>query len=203
MMAVMALERPTGTHERILAEAAELFAQRGYGATSTRDISAAVGIRQPSLFHHFANKAALFTAIAVEGFDRLADDLVAADGAVPAGSPAVDRIRAIARRYLRFATSHRGHFEVMWRTDLLHADDPGLITAARRAREVLIKVVAAAQAEGWAADRDARSAGFLAWSAVHGLATLWLQGALGQADERPFDEIADGVIDLLSAPFSR
>jgi hypothetical protein len=91
----------------------------------------------------------------------------------------------------------------MWRTDLLHADDPGLITAARRAREVLIKVVAAAQAEGWAADRDARSAGFLAWSAVHGLATLWLQGALSQADERPFDEIADGVINLLSAPFSR
>jgi AcrR family transcriptional regulator len=72
MMAVLALEKPTGTRERILAEAAELFAQRGYGATSTRDISAAVGIRQPSLFHHFANKAAILTEL----LDRSLDDAV-------------------------------------------------------------------------------------------------------------------------------
>jgi AcrR family transcriptional regulator len=72
MMAVMALEKPTGTRERILAEAAELFAVRGYGATSTRDIAEAVGIRQPSLFHHFASKAAILTEL----LDRSLDDAV-------------------------------------------------------------------------------------------------------------------------------
>jgi len=47
------------TRERILREASALFAQRGYAGTSTRDIAAAVGIRQPSLFHHFPSKAAI------------------------------------------------------------------------------------------------------------------------------------------------
>ncbi|GAA0493170.1 TetR family transcriptional regulator [Paractinoplanes deccanensis] len=42
--------------EEILDAAAELFAQRGYAATSTRLIAEAVGIRQASLYYHFANK---------------------------------------------------------------------------------------------------------------------------------------------------
>lgn len=46
----------TTTPERILQAASRLFAQRGYHGTSTRDIAQEVGIRQPSLFHHFANK---------------------------------------------------------------------------------------------------------------------------------------------------
>src|SRR5918992_1253859 len=45
-----------GTRERILRQASKLFARKGYTGTSTREIAAAVGIRQPSLFHHFASK---------------------------------------------------------------------------------------------------------------------------------------------------
>lgn len=45
-----------GTRERILREASHLFARKGYTGTSTREIAAAVGIRQPSLFHHFGSK---------------------------------------------------------------------------------------------------------------------------------------------------
>jgi AcrR family transcriptional regulator len=55
--------RPLTTRERILREASALFAQRGYAGTSTRDIAAAVGIRQPSLFHHFPSKAAIADAL--------------------------------------------------------------------------------------------------------------------------------------------
>jgi len=44
------------THERILVEASRLFAVRGYFGTATRDIAEAVGIKQPSLFHHFQSK---------------------------------------------------------------------------------------------------------------------------------------------------
>ncbi|MDR6319498.1 TetR/AcrR family transcriptional regulator [Actinoplanes couchii] len=42
--------------DEILDAAAELFAQRGYAATSTRLIAERVGIRQASLYYHFANK---------------------------------------------------------------------------------------------------------------------------------------------------
>lgn len=51
------------TRERIMYESAELIARQGYHATTTRQIAEAVGIRQPSLFHHFPNKAAIVAAI--------------------------------------------------------------------------------------------------------------------------------------------
>lgn len=43
--------------EQILRAAAQLFVECGYDATSTRAIAAAVGIRQASLYYHFASKA--------------------------------------------------------------------------------------------------------------------------------------------------
>jgi AcrR family transcriptional regulator len=45
------------TKERILREASQLIAQQGYHATTTRQIAERVGVRQPSLFHHFESKA--------------------------------------------------------------------------------------------------------------------------------------------------
>jgi AcrR family transcriptional regulator len=45
-----------GTKGQILLNAAKLFGSRGYYGTTTRDIAESVGIRQPSLFHHFASK---------------------------------------------------------------------------------------------------------------------------------------------------
>ena len=51
------------TRERILFEASFLFARRGYHATTTRELAEAVGIRQPSLFHHFESKGAIAEAL--------------------------------------------------------------------------------------------------------------------------------------------
>ena len=51
------------TRERIMYAAAELFARQGYHGTTTREIAGAVGIRQPSLFHHFPNKKAIVEAV--------------------------------------------------------------------------------------------------------------------------------------------
>jgi AcrR family transcriptional regulator len=51
------------TRERILREASLLIAQRGYHATTTRQIAQHVGIQQPSLFHHFASKAEIVNAL--------------------------------------------------------------------------------------------------------------------------------------------
>lgn len=47
------------TRERILFVAAELFARQGFHGTTTREIAAAVGVRQPSLFHHFPSKGTI------------------------------------------------------------------------------------------------------------------------------------------------
>ncbi len=51
------------TRERILREAARLFAVKGYYGTSTREIAAAAQIQQPSMFHHFPAKDAIMMAL--------------------------------------------------------------------------------------------------------------------------------------------
>lgn len=54
---------PLTTRERILLEASQLFARKGYHGTSTREIAAAVEIQQPSLFHHFPSKHSIMAAL--------------------------------------------------------------------------------------------------------------------------------------------
>ncbi len=59
-----------GTREHILRVASNLFALHGYHATTTREIAEGVGFRQPSLFHHFASKAAIMEALLEHDLDR-------------------------------------------------------------------------------------------------------------------------------------
>jgi AcrR family transcriptional regulator len=53
----------TDTRERILRSAAALLAKRGFHGTSTREVADVVGIRQPSLFHHFPSKHAILAEL--------------------------------------------------------------------------------------------------------------------------------------------
>lgn len=74
----------SNTKERILAAALTLFAQRGYEAVSVAEIAAAVGIRTPSLYKHYAGKRDIFLS-AVRRMEQ-EDAAVTGRFAMPSGS---------------------------------------------------------------------------------------------------------------------
>jgi AcrR family transcriptional regulator len=88
------LAAPTTTRERILTEASRLFAERGYDGTSTRQIADAVGIRQPSLFHHFASKQAIMEELLELTYGAPAAE---AERLAGEGGAAADRLGAYVR----------------------------------------------------------------------------------------------------------
>lgn len=58
-----------GDTKKLIEDAAmELFSEQGYKGTSVRKIAAKVGIRESALYNHFANKEAIFNAIAQRAF---------------------------------------------------------------------------------------------------------------------------------------
>jgi len=64
------------TETKILRAALRLFAQRGYGATTTRDLAQAAGVAEGTLFRHFENKKSILVAVASQGWIDLLTDLL-------------------------------------------------------------------------------------------------------------------------------
>ena len=182
----------------LLDAALDVVATEGPSAVNLRALARQLGVSHAAPANHFADKTAVFTAIAREGFELLGAAMADAAAEIDDDQPERARFGAIGRAYLGFAVAHPAHFEVMWRNDLARRDDPALHAAADATFDQLISGVRAAQAQGWAAAADERSVAYLAWSSVHGLAVLWLNGQLQGLDNRSFGEVADAVGSLLN-----
>jgi AcrR family transcriptional regulator len=156
-----------GDLPRVLLDAAvQAIAEVGPAAVSLRDLARRAGVSHAAPAHHFGDKAGLLTAVATDGFERLAATLRQTHEAT--GS-----FLEVGVAYVRFAVTHRAHFEVMFRPELYHTDDPDLVRARDAARALLYPPAAEFTNSSGGGGGDVR-AGVAAWSLVHGLATLWL-----------------------------
>ncbi|MDB4893829.1 MAG: transcriptional regulator, TetR family [Firmicutes bacterium] len=59
-------------HEGIMMVARDLFGRRGYAAVSIGDIAQGVGVTRSALYHHFASKDELFTAVVIDLLHKIA-----------------------------------------------------------------------------------------------------------------------------------
>jgi AcrR family transcriptional regulator len=173
-----------GDLRRVLLDASlALIDAQGVAAWSLREVAREAGVSHNAPYHHFADKGALLAAIAEEGFAELGREIRSARalGADPAA-----RLAACGIAYVRFALQSAATFRVMFRPELCTSStNTPVEKTSEPAFQALVETVVECQAAGLWPPGDPMPLVLTAWSAVHGLASLWLDGPL-QANRMGF-----------------
>ena len=165
----------------------ELLAERGVDGFTMREVARRAGVSHAAPYHHFPDRAALVRALVAESFDLLGSGLADADTA--AGDDPMARIGAMGRAYVEFAIEHPNRYRLMFRTDLGPGGEVETATDADvsggMAFATLMGAVQDAADGGLLREGlDPGGVAVAAWSSVHGLASLILEGALGVRPEQ-------------------
>ena len=148
-----------------------ILAEEGAPALTLRAAARRAGVSHSAPYRHFADKEALLAAIAEEGFDTLASEVVEASARFP-GAPRA-QLEEAGWAYVRFAVTHPDHLRVMFGGVIPDPQvHPGLQAAGTRAFSALVDLVRAGQEAGAVVDGNPRQVAVAAWSMVHGLALL-------------------------------
>lgn len=171
-----------GDLQNALVQAArDLVEREGASSVTLRKVATEVGVSHPATYRHFADKRAVLAAVAMQGFVDLRASMLA-----EADAEAIDlmRLPAVGRGYVDFAADNPAVFRLMF-GELLQ-DREGLEELERHGRaafQVVIDEIAAAQQSKLVRDGDSEELATIAWSQVHGFATLWVDGHLGSGKE--------------------
>jgi len=185
----------------LLRAVAELIVEKGIEGLSLRECARRAGASWSAPAHHFGDKTGLLTAFAVAGFAQLKAHMEARRDASLSEAA---RALAVGEGYLEFALRNPGHYRVMFRAELLNKDDPDYRAASRGAFQVLEDAIRECEASTGSVDETTlHQRCLLAWCAVHGFATLCLEGAIdtpgrgAKARLRSGSELGGGLLRLL------
>lgn len=157
-------------HSQLVLEAAiDLLEKKGRDAVSLRTIARLLGVKAPSLYRYFGDKAALEAAIVEEG-NRL---LLEATRSALGRKKRRPAFASVAVAYLEFARKR----PVLYAFMMEGRDVPvAASTAGKQLWKLLLGVVA-----GVSGNLDNTSAAVAVWSFLHGFASLEQAGRFGKA----------------------
>lgn len=148
--------------------ARDVITERGLGDFSLREVARRAGVSHTAPAHHFGDVEGLLTSLATEGFATLTEAMQAAISGV--GDP-VERLAAMGRAYVEFASTHPADCDVMFRADVVDATDAELANAGLCAHAILEDTVRdLIESEQIDAELDVVTS--LCWSMVQGLVVL-------------------------------
>ncbi|MET3957806.1 AcrR family transcriptional regulator [Rhodococcus sp. OAS809] len=132
---------------RIRAAAIEVFAAKGYGATTTREIAANLDLSAGAVYPHYKTKESLLFAISLEGHDAALIAVEQADQ--PAASPVI-RLAAIVAAYVKWHADNRALARVVqYELRSLSNEHFNVIADIRRSTSrVFTRVIEAGDASG-------------------------------------------------------
>jgi TetR/AcrR family transcriptional regulator, cholesterol catabolism regulator len=184
--------------ERVVVQAARVFAERGYDQTSIQDLAEAIGLAAGGLYHYIGSKEQLLMRIC----DQLMEPLLAeAQALVLQESPPPEQLRALVRLWVVHVVAHRDHMLVFQQER--HVIERGaqwrrVRTSRKRFERLVQEALERAGAAGAAVPGEPR----LALAALLGMVNHTAQWYRPRGRLSP-REIADGYVDLLLAPVDR
>lgn len=194
-----------GDLRRALLEAGDDLAREGGpDKVVLREATRRVGVSANAAYRHFADRDALLGEVVSRAQARAADVISATMDAVPddleAGPRARARFRAVGVGYLRFAMDEPGLFRTAFAVpvDLSRAassDAAG--SAGRTPFQLLSDSLDAMVDAGVMSQAERPGAELLAWSAVHGMAMLALEGPLRDLPPGAVDELAPRLVRMV------
>jgi AcrR family transcriptional regulator len=154
-------EATSSPGERAVQVGADLFAQKSYGAATTRELARALGVTNGTFYHYYPNKEDLLLDICLEA---LAGIIAAAEQAIASTEAGEQRLRALIEGHvsatLRDQNLHRTMLVEM--RSLGRAATQRIVPQRDRYADLVDEIVADAQREGFLrADVDFRALGLI------------------------------------------
>jgi AcrR family transcriptional regulator len=174
MVAKKRLSAEVRRHDMIEA-AMEIIRQEGVSKLTTRSLSKAVGIAQPTLFLHFGNKSHVLVALVDAVQERMQREMAGLDLAQL--SP-LERLKAVIRAHLGFIQKQPGIPRLLF-SEELQSGDPVFRDRMNQLVQFFLKFIAGLISAGQEAgeirpDIIPQQAACLLIAAVQGLAFRWI-----------------------------
>jgi len=141
-----------------------------------REVARRAGVSHAAPYKHFADKRDLLAAVAAVGFERLGGAMAAV---AESESDPLARFGKMGEAYVAFAVAHPAHFRLMFGPTLADSPNAALRTHAEAAYQGLRSAVQHCADAGRLPAQDVNLQTLAAWSQVHGLAMLLIDGRVG------------------------